>query len=432
MTPVSRGRKAGKRGKPSRSEYAELADLRRKFGSAVTGFDPFEDPLDAELLAAYLLETLADDPGDVESQFVRAVLDIAIPGIAAAASSKAVAILRAIAALTVGEVSMTAAGEADRLIAQGVAVPPWVAELSEPVTVSDCTRVSEPEDDVVLLLAAIHRAGRSHVLVAAVDHLDDGGVVNLSLSAHTRVSEFLDDLRETMPDQVSEPLSPASFRTQLESALEIRSDRYWHARQILRSSVDAQEDIDNEDDYRALAKLVRARLAGLPAAPVPHDVDGSLMDLPPRRGESDGRAPIAHLKVRLPEVYPTIWRRLEVPFDITLEHLHRVLQAAFGWETVHPYLFLTRSGAFTNIECDCGGHRSESLTLEQIAEGQNARLAYRYDPDEQRELHILLTRLSAPEQDVRYPRCTGGRRSVAPEPGPAGFDMNRINQTLEA
>jgi hypothetical protein len=37
------------------------------------------------------------------------------------------------------------------------------------------------------------------------------------------------------------------------------------------------------------------------------------------------------LTVSLPGATPPVWRRLEVPSAITLDHLHQVLQEAFGW-----------------------------------------------------------------------------------------------------
>ena len=43
---------------------------------------------------------------------------------------------------------------------------------------------------------------------------------------------------------------------------------------------------------------------------------------------------IAHLKVTLDEVKPSVLRRIEVPLTIRLDRLHLTLQAAMGWPTV--------------------------------------------------------------------------------------------------
>ena len=45
------------------------------------------------------------------------------------------------------------------------------------------------------------------------------------------------------------------------------------------------------------------------------------------------------LHVSLAEIEPEIWRRLVVPADWTLDRLHPVLQAAFGWTDSHLHEF---------------------------------------------------------------------------------------------
>ena len=51
---------------------------------------------------------------------------------------------------------------------------------------------------------------------------------------------------------------------------------------------------------------------------------------------SDG---VLRLKVVLADTEPPIWRRIEVPADLTLKELHAVIQAAMGWENAHLYQF---------------------------------------------------------------------------------------------
>ena len=45
------------------------------------------------------------------------------------------------------------------------------------------------------------------------------------------------------------------------------------------------------------------------------------------------------LRVDLAHLKPAIWRRLEVPADITLAQLHRVIQMAFDWYDSHLHGF---------------------------------------------------------------------------------------------
>ena len=60
-----------------------------------------------------------------------------------------------------------------------------------------------------------------------------------------------------------------------------------------------------------------------------------------RRVASDATAPVdlVRLRISLCNVKPTAWRRILVPAAIRLDHLHRVIQAAMGWEDAHLWSF---------------------------------------------------------------------------------------------
>ena len=46
------------------------------------------------------------------------------------------------------------------------------------------------------------------------------------------------------------------------------------------------------------------------------------------------------LKITLKGTKPSIWRRLEVPGNITLAKLHLILQVAMGWTDSHLHSFM--------------------------------------------------------------------------------------------
>src|SRR5438046_9065904 len=48
---------------------------------------------------------------------------------------------------------------------------------------------------------------------------------------------------------------------------------------------------------------------------------------------------IYQIKITLLGTSPPIWRRLQVPANLTLEQLHDVLQLAMGWEDCHMHDF---------------------------------------------------------------------------------------------
>jgi hypothetical protein len=52
------------------------------------------------------------------------------------------------------------------------------------------------------------------------------------------------------------------------------------------------------------------------------------------------------VKVNLHGAKPPVWRRLEIPSVMTLDLVHQVLQAAFGWHDYHLHSFETVCGEF--------------------------------------------------------------------------------------
>jgi hypothetical protein len=169
--------------------------------------------------------------------------------------------------------------------------------------------------------------------------------------------------------------------------------------------------------------------------------------LPPRRGPLDGAAPVYRLRIDLKGAKPPIWRRLEVPGDLSLAALHRAIQAAFDWEGYHLHVFETPFGDFGDVQVDLGHGLENEVTVEQVLAGPGAKLTYVYDYGDYWEHVVRVERTEPNRPDARYPRCTGGRRAAPPEDcgglweyqqsllgqGDAGaerFDLTELNRRL--
>lgn len=213
------------------------------------------------------------------------------------------------------------------------------------------------------------------------------------------------------------------------------------------------EDLDDEDEpsYAAYAVLTRSRLAGLAPAKRPRDapapahsqeqsgldvlrefaalilaeggLDGglvglpgpSLPELPPRRAAKDGPAPVYQLKVGIRGAKPPIWRRLLVPGDTELTELHRMIQAAFGWDGTHLHVFETEYGSFGREDPELGHTSDASATLEQVVSQVKDKFTYTYDFGDDWEHQILVEKIEPADPSMTYPVCTGGRRAAPPD-----------------
>jgi hypothetical protein len=65
---------------------------------------------------------------------------------------------------------------------------------------------------------------------------------------------------------------------------------------------------------------------------------------------------------------PPVWRQINVPDDVTLTELHRIIQRAMGWQNCHLHKF------FTNEEEE-DGHEGVMLALPLLMAGTQSRAA---------------------------------------------------------
>ena len=117
---------------------------------------------------------------------------------------------------------------------------------------------------------------------------------------------------------------------------------------------------------------------------------------------------------------PPVWRRLDLPGDLTLPRVHDVIQAAMGWSNSHLHRFRTgrdhRSPYFvTSFDLDEGeeGVLEDDVRLDQLLSAEGDELWYEYDFGDGWD-HMLKVEevLEEPPSTVR---CLGGRMACPPE-----------------
>ncbi len=189
----------------------------------------------------------------------------------------------------------------------------------------------------------------------------------------------------------------------------------------------------------ALTQLLAGSTAEQPEAPSPRGLELSALWQHPE----PQLLPVPtitrgfRIRIDLQHTKPPVWRRIEVPGDITLPRLHEVLQAAMGWFDCHLHQFRTSNERnpprfATQFDLDEGdeGMLEDEVRLDQIVAAPRDLLWYDYDFGDGWE-HILRVEqvLDTPPET---PRCTAGRLACPPEDCGGIWGYHRIAQWVRS
>jgi Plasmid pRiA4b ORF-3-like protein len=142
---------------------------------------------------------------------------------------------------------------------------------------------------------------------------------------------------------------------------------------------------------------------------------------------------IYQFRMVLRGISPLIWRRVLVPRETTLAHLHTILQILFAWSDEHLHSFHIHGKEYGSSGASTDGVRLRDLCLHR---GERFRYVYDFGAFWECDVRLeaLLPRTSRPG----YPVCTGGKRAAPPEDcwGAWGYlerlDHHRLYPPLEA
>ncbi len=127
---------------------------------------------------------------------------------------------------------------------------------------------------------------------------------------------------------------------------------------------------------------------------------------------------VFQLKVTLLDTKPPIWRRILVDGASTLDHVHEVIQAAFGWWNYHLHEFAvgrTRYGVPDPDEDWGEPPRDERRTRLDAIGGAGSSFLYTYDFGDGWDHKIVVEQVLPAESSATVPACIDGRRACPPE-----------------
>ena len=145
---------------------------------------------------------------------------------------------------------------------------------------------------------------------------------------------------------------------------------------------------------------------------------------PPAASPAPAAGAVYQLKVTLAETKPPVWRRVLVDGASTLDQVHEVIQAAFGWWNYHLHEFEVGDARYAvpdpdyDPAYDWGSPTLDErqVRLDSVA-GEGSKLDYTYDFGDNWRHKIVVEKVLAADAaaPVTVPACIDGRRACPPE-----------------
>jgi hypothetical protein len=130
---------------------------------------------------------------------------------------------------------------------------------------------------------------------------------------------------------------------------------------------------------------------------------------------------VYQLRISLMGIKPSIWRRVQMHEDSTLEDLHDVVQASMGWFNSHLHQFLVGMQCFgplddEEVDWSEGDVQDEAeAVLSEVFTRKGSKIIYEYDFGDSWEHEIVLEGKFNAAPDIEYPVCIAGERAAPPE-----------------
>ena len=115
---------------------------------------------------------------------------------------------------------------------------------------------------------------------------------------------------------------------------------------------------------------------------------------------------IYQLRIVLRSISPLIWRRVLVKSDMSLAHLHVILQIVFAWSGEHLHSFHIHGKEYGS-----SGAQTRDVLLRDLCLHRGERFRYVYDFGAYWECDIRLEALLPFAPRRVYPVCLGGKRA---------------------
>ena len=151
------------------------------------------------------------------------------------------------------------------------------------------------------------------------------------------------------------------------------------------------------------------------------------------RGMAEPGDPVLQVRITLRYVDdPPVWRQVLIPAAYPLSRVHRVIQAAMGWEDCHLHAFQIGKTTYgPDPEEELGYADETKARLADVARVRT-RIAYEYDFGDGWEHEIVVEARTLAEDGQAYPACLAGEGACPPEDCGGAYGFAELKEVLAA
>jgi hypothetical protein len=139
------------------------------------------------------------------------------------------------------------------------------------------------------------------------------------------------------------------------------------------------------------------------------------------------------LQVRITLRYvddPPVWRQVLIPAAYPLSRVHRVVQAAMGWEDCHMHAFQIGKTTYgPDPEGEIGDADETKARLADVARVRT-RIGYEYDFGDSWEHELVVEARTVAEDGQTYPACIAGEGACPPEDCGGVYGFAELKEVL--
>lgn len=150
-----------------------------------------------------------------------------------------------------------------------------------------------------------------------------------------------------------------------------------------------------------------------------------------QRGMAEPGDSVLQIRITLRDVdEPPVWRQVLIPAAYPLARVHRVIQAAMGWENYHLHAFQIGKTTYgPDPEGELGQADETKARLADVAR-VGTRIGYEYDFGDGWEHELVVEARAVAEAGKIYPACIAGQGACPPEDSGGAYGFEQLKELL--